>query len=110
MPAIPENITPPADNTRVDYIYTGFVPPLPGDNDGDIWIINMPVFEYTAPFDYAASVWGLVRAVGGVAQSVAGLAGLLAPEPTGATKVAGGLALGHGLDDVQTGFRQFWTG
>lgn len=53
---------------------------------------------------------GGVQAVGGGLQIAAGAVGLAAPEPTGLTKVAGGIAIAHGADDVQAGFRQMWSG
>ncbi|MBL9117107.1 MAG: hypothetical protein JNJ83_19030 [Verrucomicrobiaceae bacterium] len=51
---------------------------------------------------------GTVQAVGGAAQTVAGAVGLAAP--TGVTQVAGGIAVAHGIDDMQAGIRQAWTG
>jgi hypothetical protein len=54
--------------------------------------------------------WGGLRAVGGIAELVGAGLLLAAPEPTMATK-AGGIVLGaHGLDTVQSGARQLWTG
>jgi hypothetical protein len=53
---------------------------------------------------------GGVRVVGGGVQVAVGAAGLAAPEPTMVTKVAGGVAIAHGIDDIQAGLRQATTG
>ncbi|MFM7167290.1 MAG: hypothetical protein ACKO3T_18775, partial [Planctomycetaceae bacterium] len=52
---------------------------------------------------------GVIRTAGGASEALVGLAGLATPEPTMATKVAGGIALAHGLDGMQAGLRQIWT-
>jgi len=55
-------------------------------------------------------LWGGVRAVAGVFEIIGSGFLLAAPEPTGATKV-GGVALGaHGVDTLQSGFRQAISG
>ncbi len=55
-------------------------------------------------------VWGGVKAVAGIFEMIGGGLLLAAPEPTGATKV-GGVALGaHGIDTLQSGFRQAVSG
>jgi hypothetical protein len=54
--------------------------------------------------------WGGLRAAGGIVELLGAAALLGAPEPTMATK-AGGIVLGaHGIDTVQSGARQLWTG
>lgn len=55
-------------------------------------------------------LWGGVTAIAGSLEMVGAAALLLAPEPTGATKV-GGYALGaYGADVASTGLWQLWTG
>lgn len=54
--------------------------------------------------------WGGAKLLFGVLEDLGAGALLLAPEPTMVTKV-GGVALGaHGLDTIQSGGRQLWTG
>jgi len=54
--------------------------------------------------------WGAAKVVGG-ALELLGAGGLLAvPEPTMLTKAAGGVLGVHGLDTLQAGARQVWTG
>ena len=53
---------------------------------------------------------GGVRVVGGGVQVAVGAAGLAVPDPTMVTKVAGGVAIAHGVDDIQAGLRQLATG
>jgi len=53
---------------------------------------------------------GMVQALGGVAQVGLGAAALGAPEPTGATKVAGWVAVVRGIDNTLTGVRQVFSG
>ena len=53
---------------------------------------------------------GGVKAVGGAAEVALGVAGVLTPEPTMVTKVAGGAAIAHGADTVVAGVRQAVTG
>jgi RHS repeat-associated protein len=60
--------------------------------------------------DASTRVAGTLRILGGAAQVVAGAGALLAPEPTGATKAAGALALARGFDNAQAGMRQAATG
>lgn len=55
-------------------------------------------------------VAGSLQALAGVAEVVAGTAGLLAPEPTGATKVFGAVALVHGIDDIAAGLKTAISG
>ncbi len=58
----------------------------------------------------SARLWGGAQALLGVVEVIGAGALLLAPEPTMVTKV-GGVALGaSGLDQVQAGARQAWTG
>ncbi len=55
-------------------------------------------------------IWGGVKAVAGVFEIIGGGLLLAVPEPTGATKV-GGVVLGaHGIDTLQSGFRQAVSG
>jgi Bacterial CdiA-CT RNAse A domain len=55
-------------------------------------------------------IWGAVKGVAGIFEIVGGGLLLVAPEPTGVTKV-GGVVLGaHGIDTTQSGFRQAWSG
>lgn len=51
---------------------------------------------------------GAVKVVGGGLEIVAGAAGVVAPEPV--TTVVGGIAVVHGVDTVQSGLRQLWSG
>lgn len=54
--------------------------------------------------------WGGAKIVFGAMEELGAGALLLAPEPTAITKV-GGIALGaHGVDTLQSGGRQLWTG
>ena len=53
---------------------------------------------------------GVVKAVGGAGEAIAGGAGILAPEPTMVTKVVGWAALVHGVDTLQAGVRQAYSG
>lgn len=54
--------------------------------------------------------WGAAKVVGG-ALELLGAGGLLAvPEPTMLTKAAGGVLGVHGLDTLQAGAREVWTG
>ncbi|MEO8585041.1 MAG: Ig-like domain-containing protein, partial [Acidobacteriota bacterium] len=55
-------------------------------------------------------VAGTLQALAGVAEVTAGTAGLLAPEPTGATKVFGAVALVHGIDDIAAGLKTAISG
>jgi hypothetical protein len=54
--------------------------------------------------------WGFAKAVFGAIEVIGGGALLLVPEPTTLTKIGGG-ALGiHGVDSLQAGARQAWSG
>ena len=55
-------------------------------------------------------VQGTLQALGGVAEVTMGAAGLLAPEPTMLTKVAGAVAVVHGIDDIAAGLKAAATG
>jgi hypothetical protein len=87
----------PIDNTRVELTYQDWAPPLEGDGT---WTINLPVME--VGFDQTTALWGLVRAVGGLIQVIAGAAG--------ASTGIGVVAVVHGLDDIQAGLRQYYSG
>ncbi|MDE3742116.1 SpvB/TcaC N-terminal domain-containing protein [Maribacter polysaccharolyticus] len=53
-------------------------------------------------------VVGGLKTVGGGLEVVAGAAGVVAPEPV--TTAVGAVAVVHGVDTVQSGLRQLWTG
>jgi RHS repeat-associated protein len=55
-------------------------------------------------------VWGGVRFVGGIVQVTGGVVGGIATSWTGVGAVAGGVAVVHGADDIQAGFRQLYSG
>lgn len=59
---------------------------------------------------FSNRLWGGAKLIGAALEMVGAGALLLTPEPTMATK-AGGAALGlHGIDTLQSGARQVWTG
>ena len=55
-------------------------------------------------------VWGGARMIGGVVQVCGGITGGIATSWTGIGGVVGGVAVLHGLDDIQAGFRQVYSG
>ncbi len=55
-------------------------------------------------------LWGGLRALGGGLETIAGGALLLAPEPTMATKVGGGVLIAHGADNAVAGMKQVFSG
>jgi hypothetical protein len=54
--------------------------------------------------------FGVLRAVGGVFEAAAGIGLGAATSWTGVGAVAGGVVAAHGLDQIQAGLRQAWTG
>ncbi len=62
------------------------------------------------PAPAATRLWGAVTLVAGALELVGAGALLLAPEPTMATKVAGGALGAHGLDTAGAGLRQIVSG
>jgi len=57
-----------------------------------------------------SQTFGVARAVGGVFETAAGVGLAAATSPTGVGAVGGGLVALHGLDQIQAGFRQAWSG
>lgn len=55
-------------------------------------------------------ILGGLRALGGAAETTAGGAAILAPEPTTLSKIVGIAAVSHGIDSLQAGLNQMWTG
>ncbi|MBR0801754.1 hypothetical protein JQ615_41165 [Bradyrhizobium jicamae] len=55
-------------------------------------------------------VFAAVQLLGGGLELIVGGGALLAPEPTGATKVVGVVVLIHGMDTIQSSFRTIVTG
>ncbi|MBK8255262.1 MAG: RHS repeat-associated core domain-containing protein [Polyangiaceae bacterium] len=55
-------------------------------------------------------VFGLGQMIGGGLEAAGGVVALLTPEPTMATKVAGGVVIAHGADQAATGFEQLLSG
>lgn len=53
---------------------------------------------------------GGLRVIGGSLQIIAGITGGIATSWSGVGAVVGGIAVVHGVDDVQAGARQLWTG
>ncbi len=60
--------------------------------------------------DGKTRVYGAIRLIGGIFQTGGGVALLGVPEPTMLTKVGGWIAVAHGADDIQAGFRELITG
>jgi len=54
--------------------------------------------------------FGVLRVVGGVFEAAAGIGLGAATSWTGVGAVAGGVVAAHGLDQIQAGLRQAWTG
>jgi len=59
---------------------------------------------------FSNRAWGVAGALFGALEVLGGGAMLLAPDPTLLTKVGGGVLGAHGIDTVQAGARQAWTG
>ena len=60
--------------------------------------------------DGKTRVYGAIRLIGGIFQTGGGVVLLGVPEPTMLTKVGGWIAVAHGADDIQAGFRELITG
>ncbi|QNB00106.1 RHS repeat-associated core domain-containing protein [Massilia sp. Se16.2.3] len=59
---------------------------------------------------FANRLWGGVRALGGAAQALVGAAVFVQIEVPVAAQVVGGIAVVHGVSDMEAGFRQMITG
>lgn len=73
--------------------------------DGDSTISTIATWVNEHP-----RLMGSLKTVGGAAETLAGGAAILAPEPTALTKVVGVAAVAHGLDTLQSGFHQLVSG
>jgi hypothetical protein len=91
---------------------------LMADGDDGLTIVLSPVQLAAVLNDYPISeqetltnrLWGGAKAVGGAIEVICAGFLLLAPEPTTATKFAGGVLGVHGLDTFQAGVREAATG
>jgi RHS repeat-associated protein len=59
-------------------------------------------------YDIGTRVLGLLQVVGGLAESLTGAVGVVAPEPI--TSVGGALLFAHGADNVSAGLYSIWYG
>ncbi|AFZ22068.1 SpvB/TcaC N-terminal domain-containing protein [Allocoleopsis franciscana] len=79
-----------------------------------VYVRNNPVIFQDPNGAEESSTWnrfmGALRVVGGAAQAVVGAAVFVQVEVPVAAQVVGGIAVVHGLDDMQTGLRQLITG
>lgn len=78
--------------------------------------VNTPAADKTkAPDHTGGGSWldrglGILQAGAGVLETVGGVVGGVLTSETGIGAVAGGVVAAHGLDDIQAGARQAWTG
>jgi hypothetical protein len=71
---------------------------------------HSPVYKTIQPSTFGIRAMGVLRSVGGMAETLGGGAFAMGTAPTGIGLVGGSILMAHGLDNAMTGFRQAFTG
>jgi len=77
--------------------------------------VNGANANHSQPSHHSGGSWltrglGILQAGAGVLETAGGVVGGVLTSETGVGAVAGGVVALHGLDDIQAGFRQAWSG